>query len=54
VSLVDVMLKAGPKDRLLDVQWQTDHLATLGVVAIPRAKYLEKLSKAVTLRGAFN
>lgn len=54
VALVDVMSKAGPKDRLLDVQWQTEHLATLGVVAIPRAKYMAKLGKALTLSGAFH
>ena len=29
--------------RLIDVQWRTDHLATLGVTEIPRARYLERL-----------
>lgn len=29
--------------RLIDVQWQTDHLASLGVTEIPRSQYLERL-----------
>jgi leucyl/phenylalanyl-tRNA--protein transferase len=32
--------------RLLDVQWATDHLRTLGAVAVPRAHYLELLADA--------
>ncbi len=32
---------------LLDVQWQTDHLATLGAIAIPRDDYLARLSAAI-------
>lgn len=32
---------------LLDVQWRTEHLATLGVIAIPRCRYLELLAEAV-------
>ena len=33
---------------LLDVQWQTPHLATLGVIEIPRDEYLERLHEAVS------
>lgn len=33
--------------RLLDVQWLTDHLATLGAVEIPRDEYLRRLSDAL-------
>lgn len=33
---------------LLDVQWRTDHLASLGVVEIPRADYLGRLAEAIT------
>ena len=33
---------------LLDVQWRTAHLASLGVAEIPRAAYLERLAVAVT------
>jgi leucyl/phenylalanyl-tRNA--protein transferase len=33
---------------LLDVQWLTPHLESLGAVAIPREQYLRQLSVAVT------
>ena len=32
---------------LLDVQWLTPHLASLGAVEVPRAEYLERLAVAV-------
>lgn len=32
---------------LFDVQWKTDHLATLGVVDVARAQYLEMVRSAV-------
>ena len=35
--------------RLLDVQWRTDHLATMGVVEISREAYLERLALALAL-----
>ena len=35
--------------RLLDVQWLTPHLASLGAVAIPRRTYLERLSEALSV-----
>ena len=34
---------------MLDVQWQTPHLATLGVVRLPRAAYLAELEQALRL-----
>lgn len=45
------MLRAGgrPEQRLLDVQWRTDHLATLGVTEISREDYLVRLRRAVEL-----
>ena len=36
-------------DRLLDVQWRTDHLAGLGVVDVPRGEYLDRLERALAL-----
>jgi leucyl/phenylalanyl-tRNA--protein transferase len=33
---------------LLDVQWMTNHLRSLGAVEIPRAQYLDRLTDAVT------
>ena len=41
VGLVDLLSDGQP--RLLDVQWQTAHLATLGVMAVPRTAYLQQL-----------
>ncbi len=37
----------GDPRRLVDVQWRTDHLATLGVRAVPRVEYLRLLSEAL-------
>jgi leucyl/phenylalanyl-tRNA--protein transferase len=45
VGLVQHMRDCGMQ--LLDVQWRTDHLASLGVVEVPRARYLELLQDAV-------
>jgi leucyl/phenylalanyl-tRNA--protein transferase len=51
-GLVDLLTAAGDPDaRLLDVQWRTDHLATLGVIEVPRADYLERLEAALQLPG---
>ncbi len=33
--------------RIIDVQWRTDHLATLGVVDISREQYLQRLSEVL-------
>jgi leucyl/phenylalanyl-tRNA--protein transferase len=51
VALVD-LLRAGGM-RLLDVQWQTPHLASLGAVEVPRAHYLELLADALACRGSW-
>jgi leucyl/phenylalanyl-tRNA--protein transferase len=32
---------------LLDTQWQTEHLASLGVIEVPRLQYLNLLASAV-------
>ncbi|MEP9384313.1 leucyl/phenylalanyl-tRNA--protein transferase [Nocardioides sp. KR10-350] len=52
VGLVEALCDGPPEvvaDRLLDVQWQTPHLASLGVVEIPRAEYLDRLDRALAL-----
>jgi leucyl/phenylalanyl-tRNA---protein transferase len=51
VGLVS-LLSDGVTGRLLDVQWRTDHLATLGVVEIPREEYLRRLELALPLPDA--
>lgn len=45
VALVEVLEEDG-EPWVLDVQWQTDHLASLGVREIPRAAYLRLLHDA--------
>ncbi len=45
VALVDWLNDTG--GQLLDVQWKTDHLGSLGVVEVPRAAYLTLLRSAV-------
>lgn len=47
VGLVDLLADEHRDDRVLDVQWRTDHLATLGVVEIPRLTYLARLERAL-------
>ena len=49
VALVRRLGADGHPDRLLDVQWQTPHLASLGVVEIERAEYLRRLSRALAV-----
>ena len=39
---------------LLDAQFLTPHLATLGAVEIPRAEYLEKLANALKVDARFD
>jgi leucyl/phenylalanyl-tRNA---protein transferase len=43
VGLVELLQDDHGDDRLIDVQWRTPHLATLGVVEITRADYLSRL-----------
>jgi leucyl/phenylalanyl-tRNA--protein transferase len=38
---------------LLDVQFRTPHLASLGVVEIPRAEYLQRLDEALRRPASF-
>ncbi len=51
VHLVVVMNEGGGS--LLDVQWQTPHLESLGAEIIGREVYLSELGKALTLSGPF-
>ena len=38
---------------LLDTQWSTRHLATLGCIDIPRYEYMERLNQALSARVSF-
>jgi leucyl/phenylalanyl-tRNA--protein transferase len=46
LGLVELLREDGDGRRLLDVQWATDHLRTLGAVEVPRARYLALLAEA--------
>jgi leucyl/phenylalanyl-tRNA--protein transferase len=49
VHLVDLLTDRYADRRLLDTQWKTPHLASLGVVEISRADYLDRLAVALRL-----
>jgi leucyl/phenylalanyl-tRNA--protein transferase len=49
VALVALLSDEHADRRLLDVQWRTDHLATLGVVEVSREEYLARLHDALAL-----
>lgn len=49
VALVDLLSDDHAHGRLLDVQWGTPHLRSLGVVEIPRTEYLSRLRSALRL-----
>jgi len=48
-ALVDLLRDGSPS--VLDVQWTTPHLASLGAVDVPRPKYIELLAGALTRAG---
>jgi leucyl/phenylalanyl-tRNA--protein transferase len=47
VNLVGLLRDEHADRRVLDTQWQTPHLASLGVFEIPRAEYLARLEVAL-------
>lgn len=47
VGLYDLVNEDGDPRRLIDVQWRTAHLATLGVTEVPRGEYLRLLEVAL-------
>jgi leucyl/phenylalanyl-tRNA--protein transferase len=54
VALVELLRAAGDADRrLLDVQWLTPHLVSLGALEVTRARYRELLSTSLTQETPF-
>jgi leucyl/phenylalanyl-tRNA---protein transferase len=49
VGLVSLLDDEHADRRLVDVQWQTPHLESLGVIEVPRTSYLRHLDKALEL-----
>lgn len=47
VGLVQVLNADADPRRIIDVQWQTEHLSTLGVQAVPRTTYRRLLEEAL-------
>ncbi len=47
VALVELLGAAPTEPRLLDVQWRTPHLASLGCVEVSRREYLDRLPEAL-------
>ena len=52
VSMVE-KLRRSPGPRLFDVQWQTDHLQSLGVTEISRVNYLAELARILSTKPCF-
>jgi leucyl/phenylalanyl-tRNA--protein transferase len=51
VALVHLMVVMGDDGRLVDVQWQTPHLESMGAVVIGREEYLRRLPEALAAAG---
>jgi leucyl/phenylalanyl-tRNA--protein transferase len=49
VEMVELLREADAGQRLFDVQWATPHLASLGVIEVPRPLYLQRLALALAL-----
>ncbi len=47
LGLVEMLRDEYADRRLLDVQWRTPHLATLGVVEVPRPSYVRRLAQVL-------
>jgi leucyl/phenylalanyl-tRNA--protein transferase len=49
VGLADLVFEDADPRRIIDVQWVTPHLASLGVTGIPRDDYLARLERSLQL-----
>jgi leucyl/phenylalanyl-tRNA--protein transferase len=52
VALAGLLAADGRPERMIDVQWCTPHLASLGAVEVVRADYLRRLARALALPPA--
>jgi len=50
VGLADLVFADGDPRRIIDVQWATPHLASLGVSEMPRSDYIARLERSLTLQ----
>jgi len=49
VGLVEILRDEYADQRLLDVQWTTSHLTSLGAVEVPRPTYTRLLASALSI-----
>jgi leucyl/phenylalanyl-tRNA--protein transferase len=49
VGLVETLSDEHAARRVVDVQWRTPHLESLGVVGVPRSRYLKMLADALAV-----
>ena len=49
VGLADLVFADGDLRRIIDVQWATPHLASLGVSELPRSDYIARLERSLPL-----
>jgi len=49
LRLVEFLSDEHAEDRIIDVQWQTEHLASLGIIEIDRDEYLNLLDEALAV-----
>jgi Leu/Phe-tRNA-protein transferase len=49
VGLADLVFADGDPRRMIDVQWATPHLASLGITEIPRTDYIARLERSLPL-----
>jgi len=49
VGLADLVFADGDPRRMIDVQWATPHLASLGITEIPRSDYIARLERSLPL-----
>jgi leucyl/phenylalanyl-tRNA--protein transferase len=49
VGLADLVFADGNPDRMIDVQWGTPHLASLGITDIARSDYVSRLGGSLSL-----
>ncbi len=48
-GLIELLDDEYAAERVFDIQWVTDHLATLGAVSIPRDTYVHRVEQALSL-----
>ncbi|TDD49086.1 leucyl/phenylalanyl-tRNA--protein transferase [Kribbella antibiotica] len=48
-GLIELLDDEHAADRVFDIQWVTDHLATMGAISIPRADYVRRVRRALDL-----